>query len=227
MFYYWALVNSCCLSSGCINANTISETEYVFESFMLKCVWIDINDSLGISNAWIKKLLLWLAWWINASSEKVLFNNLSIVYISESCNFLSNFVCLNRNHFPAEEYFNTSFFAFFKSNFISILKFENLLVRSPVLYSSILSSSSLKNILSQEVLVIKWVEICSFPLVREFRWITNHVSISMVPSMIVVFINSLLSVNGMNKYATLSFHMFKLGKSLYMFSWVIESSCDN
>jgi hypothetical protein len=57
---------------------------------------------------------------------------------------------------------------FLKCYFISVWELEDLLVWSPVLDLGIFSSSSLENILSQEMLVIEGVEICSFSLVGEF-----------------------------------------------------------
>ena len=148
MLNYWALLSCSCLCSCCVNSNAISKSEYIFESFMLKCVWVDINNSFCICNTRIKKLLLRFAWWVNTSSEKVFFNYLSIIYISECCNFLIMLICFNRYHFPSKEDFNSSLTTFFKSNLISVWEFKYLFIRSPVLDFSIFGSSSLHLILS-------------------------------------------------------------------------------
>lgn len=54
-------------------------------------------------------------------------------------------------------------------------------------------------ILSQEWLIDKWVEVRSFSLVWSSWRVVEHVSGSMVPSMVVIFINSQFIVDLMNK----------------------------
>jgi len=109
------------------------------------------------------------AGWVDASGEEIFLDNLTTVNVLEGCNLLSVFVSLDCEHFPSEVDVNASFVAFVECNFISVGEFEDFLVRSPVLNSSILCSSSLENVLSQEVLVVKSVEVSSFTLIWEFR----------------------------------------------------------
>ncbi len=46
-----SLMDCCCLSSGSVNSNTISETKDVFESLVLECVGININNTFTIGDS--------------------------------------------------------------------------------------------------------------------------------------------------------------------------------
>jgi hypothetical protein len=63
----------------------------------------------------------------------------------------------------------------------------------------------LELILSQEMLVIKCIEVSALAFVWEFGWVADHISVSMVPAMIVVPVYSFLVVNCMHKNIILWF----------------------
>jgi hypothetical protein len=110
---------------------------------------------------------------------------------------------MNFKHFPAEEDFDASLSALLKSNLVSVWESEDLLVGCPILNFSILCRASLQNVLAQEMLVIESIEVRALSLVRELWRIANHVSVCVVPSVIVVAINAFLIVDCVNEYITL------------------------
>ncbi len=112
-------------------------------------------------------------------------------------------VSLDLDHLPSEEDFNTSLLAFFKGNLVSVGELEYFLIGGPVLNSSVLSSSALKLVLSEEVLVVESVEIATFALIREFRRIAYKITVSVIPPVIVVVINTLLNVDSVNEHVAL------------------------
>lgn len=77
------------------------------------------------------------------------------------------FVLFYLNHLPSKENVDSSLVTFFKCNLICVRELVNLFVWSPELNPGTFSSSTLKDILSEEMLVIEGVEISTFTLVRE------------------------------------------------------------
>jgi hypothetical protein len=110
---------------------------------------------------------------------------------------------VNLDHFPTEENLDSSFLALFKSNLIRIGELEDFLVRSPVLNTCILCSTTLKNVLANKMIVVECIEIRAFSFVWELWRIANHVSVSVVPSVVVVAVNTLFVVDGMNEHVAL------------------------
>jgi len=49
------------------------------------------------------------------------------------------------------------------------------------------------------MIVVKGVEVSSLTLIWEFWGIANHISVVVVPSVVVVSINSLLMINSVNE----------------------------
>ena len=122
---------------------------------------------------------------------------------------------------------NPSLFAFFENDFVGVGEFVNFFVGSPMLNSGTLGCSSLEDILSQEVLVIEIVEITTLSLVGELRGVSDHISVGVVPSMIVISINSFFMINGMNKYFVFTSTLFKLRETLNMFRSVVKTCSNN
>ena len=142
---------------------------------------------------------MWLAGRVDDSREEVLLDDLACIDTSKGSNLLLVLVGVNLDHFPSEEDLDIPFLAFFESNLVGIWELEDLLVWCPILHTGILCSTALHDILSDEVIVVERIEVATLSLVREFRRVANHVSIVMVPSMIVVAIDALFVVDGMDE----------------------------
>jgi len=80
--------------------------------------------------------------------------------------------------------------------------------------------------LPKEVLVIESIEVRAFTLVWEGRRIADHVTVGMVPSMIIVVINSFLVINSMNEDVAQRI-ICKIREALNMFNFVLETSGQN
>jgi hypothetical protein len=106
--------------------------------------------------------------------------------------------------------------ALIKSDLVGIREFENLSVRGPVLDLGILGSSTLELILSHEVFVIKGIEVSTLTLVWELWSIAYHISVGVVPSVIVVSVESFLVINCMNKDIVLTSVFLKFRKTFDM-----------
>jgi hypothetical protein len=76
---------------------------------------------------------------------------------------------------------------------------------------SIFCSSSMKLILIYKLFIIKWVEIAAFSFIRKFGGVADHISIRMIPPMVIVSLKSLFVINLVNKHSILSSVLFKIG----------------
>ena len=126
-------MHSCGHRSSNVSSNGISKGENIGESFVLKGIWIDIDQAIGIGETGVDKVLPWFTWWVEVSVSETRFNNLSGINILESSNFFSNFTIVDLKELPSKHNFNASLMAFVKSDFVGITKFENFFVWSPVL----------------------------------------------------------------------------------------------
>jgi hypothetical protein len=222
----WSLVDGGSLSSGGIDTNAVTEGKDVLEALVLKSVWININNTLIIGDLRVEQLLVRLARRIDHSCEEVFLNDLISVNIAESCNLLSVLVGVNLDHLPPEEDINTSFLALFEGNLIGVGELVDLLVRSPVLNAGVLSSTSLKDVLAEEVFVVESIEVGSFALVREFRGIADKITVGVVPAVIVVVINTLLDVDSVNEHIALGITLV-IGEAFNEVNLVIEACRKN
>ena len=198
VFDNWGLGHCWSHSSSDVSSNGISESKDVFESLVLKGIWVNIDQTIGISNTTIDEVLPWFTWWVKVSVVETWFDNFSTVNIFESGNLLTYFTIMDFQEFPTEHDLDSSFVAFIKSNFISITKFKDFFVWSPVLNLRGKSMSSLGLIHSQPWFIIESPEITSFTLVWSFWRIANHVSTLMVPSVVIVSSYSFFIVHHMN-----------------------------
>ena len=162
---------------------------------MLKGEWVDIDQTRVISDSSLDKVLMSMRWWVDVGMSKWLLNNFSRVDVLESCDFLSNVIVVNLGHFPTEHNIDSSLVAFIKSDFVGVSESEDFLVWSPVLDSGTGSGSSLELVLSHETLIIKSPEVGSFPLIWSLWCVTDHISISVVPSVVVVLVHGVLAVH--------------------------------
>jgi hypothetical protein len=74
------------------------------------------------------------------------------------------------------------------------------------------------------VLIIEIINITSLTLVRELGGIGNHVTVSVVPSVIVVSVNFLLSLNLMHEDFVLSSTLFEFRQPFDKFRFVVKAS---
>ena len=219
VFHDWALGMSSVLSSGGLSLDAVAESEDVFESGVLKSVWVYIDHTSGVSDTGFDKFGMWFGSWVDIAVAEWLLNNLVGVNILEGGNLFSKSILVNLEHLPSEHNINASLVALFKSDLISIRELVDFFVRSPELDSSVGSGSSLDLILSQERFVVESVEVVSFTLVWEFWRVADHVSIRVVPSVIVVSADSLFSVNGMDE------NVFLLRTGIYIGFLYTHHSC--
>ena len=96
------------------------------------------------------------------------------------------FVCSHAYELLSIENFNSSLVAFILNYLIAIGEFHYFFIWGPELYLSIFSSSSLHLVLPQKVFVVKSIEVCAFSLVGVGRGVAEHVSVGVVPSVVVV-----------------------------------------
>jgi hypothetical protein len=149
VFNYWALSHGGSHRSSDVSSDSISKSKNVFESFVLEGVWVDINQTISISNSAIDEILPWFTWRIEISVSESRFDNFSTVNIFESGNLLPDFTIMDFQELPAKHNFDSSFVTFVKSDFVSVTKFENFFVWSPVLNFRSETMSSMDLILSQ------------------------------------------------------------------------------
>jgi len=194
VFDDWALGHGGSTGSSDVSSNGITEGKDVFESLVLKGIWVDINQTISISDSTVDEVLPWLTWWVKVSVIESWLDNFSTINIFESGNLLSNFASMDFQKFPSEHNFDSSLVAFFKCNFVGVTKFKDFFVWSPVLNFRSERMNSVLLILSQPWFVIESPEIISFTLVWSFWRIANHVSSTMVPSVVVISSNGFLGV---------------------------------
>lgn len=213
---------------GGTSGSAVTESEHVLIVLVLKSVLVNINKTLIIEETGTKKFLLRIAGRVNTSGEEVLLNGLTTVDVLEDGNLLVMFVLVDLSHFPSEHDIDTSLVALIKSNLVSVWESEDLLVRGPVLDLCILGSSTNKFILSHEVFVVESIEVATFTLVWELGGIADHVTVGVVPSVVVVRVsNSLLVVESMKENSVLEWVLRKLSKSLDLIHVLIETSAEN
>lgn len=223
VLHNWALSVSGVLGSSDLSLDAISEGEDVLESRVLKGVWVHVNKSGVVSDSTVQKSLLWDGSWVDAGRHEWLLHDASIIDVLESGDLLSNGVLVDLDHLPAEHDIDSSLVALIKSNLVGVTKLIDLLVWSIELNSSVGSGSSLELILSQEGFVVKGVEIGSLSLVWELWRIADHIAVVVVPSVIVVSVNSQLVVEHVDENSFLFWSLLKFWKSLDKIVSVIES----
>ena len=133
VFDNWALSHSCCHRSSNVSSNGITESEDILKSLVLKGVWVNINQTIRSSNSSINEILPWLTWWVKVSVSKSRFNDFSTINVFESCNLFISLTVVYFQEFPTEHNFDSSLVAFFKSDLISVTKFKDFFIWSPVL----------------------------------------------------------------------------------------------
>ena len=74
------------------------------------------------------------------------------------------------------------------------------------------------------MLVVECIEVSALTLVWELRRIADHVSVGMVPPVVVVPLNSLFVVYRMNKHVVLAAVLLELRQSLNVFGLVVKAS---
>lgn len=143
MLYNWILSYCSWLSSSRIHTDTVTKGKDILESFVLKCVRVNINKTIFTGNSWINQFFMRVTGRVNNSGEEVLFYCFSWINIFKNGNFLTILISFYFNHFPSKIDIDSSLMAFVKCYFISIVKCEYLFIGSPKLDSGIFRRSSL------------------------------------------------------------------------------------
>jgi hypothetical protein len=219
----WALSVGGMLSSSDLSLDAVTEGKDVLESGMLKSVWVHVNKSGMISDSTIQKSLVWDGSWVDASGREWLLHDASIINILEGGDLLSMGVLADLDHLPAEADIDASLVALVKSDLVGVWELVDLLIWGEVLDSSVGGGSSLELILSQEGFIVQGVEISSLSLVWELWRVADHVTVIVVPSVIVVSVNSQLVVEHVDENILLLWGLLKFWKSLDEIVSVIES----
>jgi hypothetical protein len=222
MLNNWCLMDGSGLCPGSVDTNAITESEDVLEALVLKSVGVHVNYSLAGCNAWLEKLFVGLAGRVDNSWEEVFLKNCSGINAAEGCDLLTLRCGMHLDHLLSKEDFDSTFPALLESNFVGIREFEDLLVGGPVLNACILSSNALKLVLTQEVFVVEGIEITALTLVGELGWIANHISVGVVPSVIVVVVNTFFGVDSVDKDVALGI-VLELWETLDVLSTVMEA----
>ena len=176
-----------------------------------------------ISDSTIQKSLVWDGSWVDASGREWLLHDASIINILEGGDLLSMGVLADLDHLPAEADIDASLVALVKSDLVGVWELVDLLIWGEVLDSSVGGGSSLELILSQEGFIVQGVEISSLSLVWELWRVADHVTVIVVPSVIVVSVNSQLVVEHVDENILLLWGLLKFWKSLDEIVSVIES----
>ena len=219
----WALSVGGMLSSSDLSLDAVTEGKDVLESGMLKSVWVHVNKSGVISDSTIQKSLVWDGSWVDASGREWLLHDASIINILEGGDLLSMGVLADLDHLPAEADIDASLVALVKSDLVGVWELVDLLIWGEVLDSSVGGGSSLELILSQEGFIVQGVEISSLSLVWELWRVADHVTVIVVPSVVVVSVNSQLVVEHVDENILLLWGLLKFWKSLDEIVSVIES----
>lgn len=191
----WVLGMSSMLSSSGISLNAVTKSKDILESSVLESVWVDIDEASVVGNSSFNEFGVWNRWWVDIQMSEWVLHSLTAVDVLESCNFLTALISVKFDHFPSEHNINTSLVALVKGDFVGIWEFIDFLIWGPELDSSVGCSSTLKFILSHERFVVKSPEIGTFSLIWELWRVANHISVSVVPAMIVVSDNSSLGID--------------------------------
>jgi hypothetical protein len=216
------------LSRGSTSSGAVTEGEHVLEGLVLESVLVDIDETLFVKEASALELLLRIARRVNASGEEVLLDGLTAINVLEYGDLLVILVLVDLDHFPTEHNINASLVALVKGNLVGVGESEDLLVRGPELDLCVLSSSTNHFVLSHEVLIVESIEVATFTLVWELRGIADHVTVGVVPSVVVVRVsNSLLVVESMKENSVLEWVLRKLSKSLDLINVLIETGTEN
>ena len=67
VFDNWGLGHGSSTRSSDVSSNGITEGKDVFESFVLEGIWVDIDQTIRISDTGVDEVLPWLTWWIKVS----------------------------------------------------------------------------------------------------------------------------------------------------------------
>ena len=76
------------------------------------------------------------------------------------------------------------------------------------------------------MLVVKSIEIRALSLIGESRRVADHVTVSVVPSVIVVVINSFLVINSVNEDVAEGI-VGEFGETFNVFNLMLETSCQH
>jgi len=106
--------------------------------------------------------------------------------------------------------FDSSLLALLEGDFVGVWELVDLFIGGPELDLGVPGSSALKHVLSEEVLVVEGVEVRTFSLVWELGRVTNHIAIGVIPSVVVVSVNSFFAINSVYEYVVFSSSMFKV-----------------
>ena len=133
VFNHWALGDGGVLGSSCLSLDSISPSENVLESFVLKSVGVDIDHTSVVGNTSFDKLGMRNRIRVDVGMVERMLNCLTTFNVFESSDFLSNLILVDLDHFPAELDINSTFEALIESNLICIRELEDLTVGGPVL----------------------------------------------------------------------------------------------
>ncbi len=155
--------------------------------------------------------------WVNHCGEEIFLHDFSGVNVFESSNLSSELVVADLDQFLTQKDLNASLAALVKCNLVGVWEFEDLLVGGPVLNFGIFGSSALDNVLIDISLVVKWIEVSSLSLVGELRGVTEHISVRVVPSVVVVPLQAYFIIDLVNEDTVLTSVLLELWESLNVF----------
>lgn len=221
---YWILGLSSVVGSRQFTSNAVAERKDVLITLVLEGVFVDIDESERVSKARVNDQILWLAGWVDASSEERLFNDLTGVNIAEDSDFLLVLVLLDLKHFPAEADINAALVALVQGDLVGVRELVNLLVGGVVLDTCTSRRSLVHLVHSQERLVVERVEVRTLTLVWELGGVADEVTCLVLPSRPVVLADAFLVVKSVDEDVLSLVALRELLKALDVFQLVVESS---
>jgi len=215
------------LGPGSLTVNAVTEGENVIESLVLEGVWANIDHAVGSGDAGVDELLVGLGCWVHIHVSEGVVSDCTGINMLESSDLLSNGILLNLHKLPAEVHVDSSLLALFKSNLVGIREFINPFIWSEIGDSSRSAGNSLDLVLSEVGFVVKSPKVITLSLMWRLRRIAEHITVSMVPSMIIVLAWSILIVEDVNEAVVLLWELLQLLETLNLIISVIETGSND
>ena len=145
------------------------------------------------------------------------------VYVLEVADLFALGVVLDFCELPPEMHIDSSLLALLESNFVGVGELVDPLVGREVGDSSGGAGKTLNLILSQERFVVKCPEISSLALVGSLWRVAEHVSVSVVPAVVVVLAAPVLVIEDVHVAVFLLWQFLQILQTLNFIVSVIEA----
>lgn len=211
------------LGPGSLTVNAVTEGENVIVSLVLESVWANIDHSVGSGDTGVDELLVGKGCWVDVHVGEGVISDSASINMLESSDLLSNGILLNLHKLPSKVHIDSSLLAFFKSNLVGITELINPFIWSEISDSSRSAGNSLNLVLSEVRFIVKGPEVITLSLMWRLGRIAEHITVSMVPSMVVVLAWSILIVEDVNEAVVFFWKLLQLLETLNLIISMIET----